>query len=79
MTGFESTLFPAEVMTEQYQTWLAGFGNPEEELRKIAEKVPLGKRLSQAEEIASMVVFLLSPKSRSVTASCFLLMAAMSI
>lgn len=39
--------------------------NPEETLRKITEEIPLDKRMTTAEEIAGMAVFLIIPKVRS--------------
>jgi len=58
-----NAVVPAEVMTPQYQDWLKRVENPQQELRKIAAKVPLGQRLTEPDEIASMVIFLLSSKS----------------
>ena len=37
---------PAEVMTPQYEKWIATFPNPEEKLRTITSKIPLGKRMT---------------------------------
>jgi L-fucose dehydrogenase len=57
----------AECFTPLYQSWINTFDNPEEKLRKITEKIPLEKRMTTAEEIADMVVFLLSEKSSHTT------------
>jgi L-fucose dehydrogenase len=62
-----NAIVPAEVVTSQYNDWLMKFDNPQEELQRIATKVPLGRRLTQPEEIAAMTVFLLSSKSAGIT------------
>ena len=62
-----NAIVPAEVMTPQYGKWVATFPNPEEKLRTITSKIPLGKRMTEASEIASMAVFLLSDKSAHTT------------
>ncbi|MBZ5687788.1 MAG: SDR family oxidoreductase [Acidobacteriia bacterium] len=62
-----NTVIPAEVMTPLYRSWLDTFPNPEEKLNIILSKIPLEKRMTTAEEIASMVVFLLSAKSSHTT------------
>jgi NAD(P)-dependent dehydrogenase (short-subunit alcohol dehydrogenase family) len=58
---------PAEVMTPLYQQWLSGFPNPEEKLAKIVSKIPLGKRMTKPEEIADMVLFLISERASHIT------------
>jgi L-fucose dehydrogenase len=62
-----NTVIPAEVMTPLYRQWLDTFPNPEEKLKVILSKIPLEKRMTTAEEIASMVAFLLSNKSSHTT------------
>lgn len=57
-----NAVIPAEVETPQYMSWLARLENPQQELVKIASKVPLGHRLTNPREIAAMVIFLLSSK-----------------
>ena len=57
----------AECYTPLYDKWIKTLPNPEEKLKSITEKIPLGKRMTTAEEIASMVVFLLSEKSSHTT------------
>jgi len=59
-----NTIVPSEVMTPQYEDWLKRVDNPQQELRKIAAKIPLGRRFTEPEEIAAMVTFLLSSKSK---------------
>lgn len=62
-----NAIVPAEVMTPQYGKWITTFPNPEEKLRNITSKIPLGKRMTKASEIASMAVFLLSDQSAHTT------------
>jgi L-fucose dehydrogenase len=62
-----NTVIPAEVMTPLYRSWLDTFPNPEQKLELILSKIPLEKRMTTAEEIASMTVFLLSEKSSHTT------------
>jgi L-fucose dehydrogenase len=62
-----NTVIPAEVMTPLYRNWLDTFPNPEEKLNVIISKIPLEKRMTTSEEIAAMVVFLLSAKSSHTT------------
>lgn len=62
-----NAIIPAEVMTPQYNEWIATFPNPQDKLRNITANIPLGKRMTKAEEIASMAVFLLSEKSAHTT------------
>jgi L-fucose dehydrogenase len=62
-----NAVLPAEVMTPLYQQWLNSFPNPEEKLKMIVSKIPLGKRITTAEEIAAMVMFLLSPGAGHIT------------
>lgn len=58
---------PAEVMTPQYEKWLKTFENPEERAKNITARIPLDHRMTQSDEIAAMVVFLLSEKSAGIT------------
>lgn len=62
-----NTVIPAEVMTPLYRSWLDTFPHPEEKLNVILSKIPLEKRMTTTEEIAAMVVFLLSAKSSHTT------------
>jgi L-fucose dehydrogenase len=57
----------AECFTPLYQTWINSVPNSEEKLADITSKIPLGKRMTTAEEIANAVVFLLSDKSSHTT------------
>jgi L-fucose dehydrogenase len=62
-----NTVIPAEVMTPLYRSWLDTFPNSEEKLKTILTKIPLEQRMTTSEEIAAMVVFLLSAKSSHTT------------
>lgn len=62
-----NAVLPAEVMTPLYQEWLNTFPHPEQKLSAILDKIPLGKRMTTADEIAAMAIFLLSTKSGHTT------------
>lgn len=62
-----NAVVPAEVMTPLYRQWLDTFPNPEEKLKTILAKIPLQQRMTAPEEIAAMVVFLLSARAGHVT------------
>src|SRR5215468_6812181 len=62
-----NAIVPAEVMTPLYRQWLDTFPNPEEKLAGITAKIPLGRRMTLAEEIAWTAIFLLSPRSGHTT------------
>jgi L-fucose dehydrogenase len=62
-----NAVIPAEVMTPLYRQWVSGFPNPEEKLARIISKIPLGKRMTKPEEIADMVIFLLSERASHIT------------
>lgn len=62
-----NAVVPAEVMTPLYRQWLDTFPNPEEKLKTILTKIPLQQRMTAPEEIAAMVVFLLSARAGHVT------------
>ncbi len=55
-----NAVIPAEVMTPLYRNWLDTFEDPEARLAQITARIPLGHRMTLAEEIAATVVFLLS-------------------
>lgn len=57
----------AECYTPLYEAWIKTFDNPAEKLKAITDKIPLEKRMTTAEEIANMVVFLLSDCSSHTT------------
>jgi L-fucose dehydrogenase len=54
-------------MTPLYRQWLNTFPNPEEKLKTIVSKIPLEKRMTSTEDIAAMVVFLISAKAGHIT------------
>jgi L-fucose dehydrogenase len=62
-----NAVVPAEVLTEGYQRWLDTFPHPEQTLQTIADRIPLGKRMTTPEEIAAMVLFLISSKAAHIT------------
>lgn len=62
-----NAIIPAEVMTPLYRQWLDTFPQPEEKLQNILSKIPLEKRMTTPEEIAAMVVFLISARAGHIT------------
>lgn len=56
-----NAVLPAEVMTPLYRRWLDTLGDPDAELKRITDKIPLGRRMTLSSEIAAATVFLLSP------------------
>jgi L-fucose dehydrogenase len=62
-----NAVIPAEVMTPAYETWLKSLANPDAKLAHIRAQIPLEHRMTRPEEIASTVVFLLSPTQSSHT------------
>src|ERR1051325_5703492 len=62
-----NAILPAEVMTPLYQQWLSTFPNPEQKLEAIVAKIPLDRRMTRPDEIASMAVFLLSAQAAHIT------------
>lgn len=57
----------AECYTPLYESWIKTFDDPEKKLKSITGKIPLEKRMTTTEEIANMVVFLLSEMSSHTT------------
>lgn len=57
----------AESYTPLYEKWIRTLPDPEKKLKEINEKIPLGNRMTTAEEIANMVAFLLSERSSHTT------------
>jgi NAD(P)-dependent dehydrogenase (short-subunit alcohol dehydrogenase family) len=62
-----NAVVPAEVMTPLYRQWLDSFLNPEEKLQAVLAKIPMDKRMTTPDEIAAMVVFLLSARAGHIT------------
>lgn len=57
----------AECDTPAYQTWLETLPNPEEKLKEIQNRIPLGNRMTTPDEVAAAILFLLSPVSSHTT------------
>ena len=57
----------AECYHPLYENWIKTFDNPTEKLAQINAKIPLENRMTTAEEIANMAVFLLSERSSHTT------------
>jgi len=62
-----NAVVPAEVMTPLYQQWLSKFPDPEAKLKTIVAKIPFEKRMTTPDEIAAMVVFLISAQASHIT------------
>lgn len=62
-----NAILPAEVMTPLYERWLSTFPEPQAKLENIMSRIPLGKRMTTPEEIASMAVFLISAQASHIT------------
>jgi NAD(P)-dependent dehydrogenase (short-subunit alcohol dehydrogenase family) len=62
-----NAVIPAEVYTPLYENWIKTFDDPKAKLESITAKIPLGKRMTTPEEIASMAIFLLSDKAAHIT------------
>lgn len=62
-----NAVIPAEVMTPLYARWINSFDNPQAKLDAITRKIPLGQRMTTAEELAATTVFLLSDRSSHTT------------
>ena len=56
----------AECWTPQYNWWISQQENPEEKLASINSKIPLANRMTTSDEVAAMVLFLLSEKSSGI-------------
>lgn len=61
----------AECWTPQYEWWINQQPNPEEKLKEITSKIPLGNRMTTTEEIADTVLFSLSKNSKSINGQFF--------
>jgi L-fucose dehydrogenase len=57
----------AECWTPQYEKWITTLSAPEEKLKEITDRIPLGGRMTTSLEIANAVAFLLSEKSSHTT------------
>jgi L-fucose dehydrogenase len=57
----------AECWTPLYENWIKTLPDPAAKLKEIEAKIPLGNRMTTAEEIANMSAFLLSERSSHTT------------
>lgn len=62
-----NAVIPAEVMTPMYADWLQSFPDPVAARNQICARIPLGGRMTLAEEIAATVVFSLSTRAGHTT------------
>lgn len=62
-----NSVIVAECYTPMYDKWIKTLENPEEKLKTITDKIPLGNRMTTQEELGAMVAFLLSKKSSHTT------------
>jgi L-fucose dehydrogenase len=62
-----NAVVPAEVMTPLYQQWLSKFPDPDAKLKTITARIPFEKRMTTPDEIAAMVVFLISAQASHIT------------
>lgn len=62
-----NSVIVAECWTPLYENWLNTIPNPEEKLKDINSKIPLGNRMTTTREIADTVAFLLSERSSHTT------------
>ena len=54
-------------MTQLYRQWQDSFPDPDAKLKNIIANIPLGKRMTTPEEIAAMVVYLISAQAGHIT------------
>lgn len=62
-----NSVIVAECWTPLYEKWIETLPNPQEKLAAITANIPLENRMTTAEEIANMTVFLLSERSSHTT------------
>lgn len=62
-----NAVLPAEVMTPLYERWIATFDKPDQKLAENTSHIPLGNRMTDASEIASMAVYALSQQALHLT------------
>ncbi|NIJ52397.1 SDR family oxidoreductase [Dyadobacter arcticus] len=62
-----NSVIVAECWTPLYERWIETLPNPKEKLESIVAHIPLENRMTTAEEIANMTVFLLSQRSSHTT------------
>lgn len=57
----------AECWTPAYETWIETLPDAEQKLKEITSKIPFENRMTTAQEIADMTVFLMSERSSHTT------------
>lgn len=62
-----NAVIPAEVMTPMYRNWLDTFADPAAQEALITARIPLGQRMTTADEIAATTVFLMSDRASHTT------------
>ncbi len=62
-----NAIIVAECWTPLYEKWIATLPDPKAKLAEIESKIPLGGRMTTAEEIANTTAFLLSERSSHTT------------
>jgi len=62
-----NAIIVAECYTPLYEKWIQTLPHPKEKLAEIESKIPLGNRMTTAEEIANATAFLLSERSSHTT------------
>lgn len=62
-----NAIIVAECWTPLYEKWIQTLPNPKAKLAEIESKIPLGNRMTTAEEIANTTAFLLSERSSHTT------------
>ena len=62
-----NAIIVAESWTPLYEKWINTLPNPKEKVAEIESKIPLGNRMTTAEEIGNTAAFLLSERSSHTT------------
>lgn len=62
-----NAIIVAECWTPLYEKWIQTLPDPQGKLAEIESKIPLGNRMTTAEEIGNMAAFLLSQRSSHTT------------
>lgn len=62
-----NAVVPAECDTDQYRRWFASQPDPDAARARVEALVPLGRRLTTAEEMAAAITWLASPRAGHIT------------